>query len=212
MIKDIIPAILTGTAPTIFEIGANDGLDTIWLSQIAKVLHAFEPDDRAFSKLSRIKFKNKVVLNKCAIGRESDNATFYQSSGTWPFAPLPGTSGDWDKSGSLKKPKLHITTHPWCKFNTQVIVRVETLDDYCIQNQIDRIDFIWADVQGAEADVIAGGRETFPRRVKYFFTEYANTELYDGQPVSVGQIKALLPQFKMIQDFGGDALFMNESL
>ena len=41
------------------------------------------------------------------------------------------------------------------------------------------IDLIWADVQGAEADLIEGGTEAL-RRTRYFYTEYNNQELIRG--------------------------------
>ncbi|MEN9248224.1 MAG: hypothetical protein Q6L50_08560 [Gloeomargarita sp. GMQP_bins_120] len=37
-------------------------------------------------------------------------------------------------------------------------------------------DFIWADVQGAEVDLIQGGLQALAN-TRYFYTEYANTEL-----------------------------------
>nr|WP_283807556.1 FkbM family methyltransferase [Bradyrhizobium retamae] len=34
------------------------------------------------------------------------------------------------------------------------------MDDWCSEANLKHIDFIWMDVQGAESDVIAGGRHT----------------------------------------------------
>jgi hypothetical protein len=49
------------------------------------------------------------------------------------------------------------------------------------ENDISFIDFIWADVQGAEEDLILGGLDTLRKRTKYLFTEYNNSEMYEGQ-------------------------------
>ena len=214
-IQNIITDLFSNKSPLFFEIGANDGTDTVWLSQIAKIVHAFEPDDEVFSKLALVKFQNQVILNHCAIGKEVGTVQFYKSSGIWPAQPVVSPLGDrsanycWDKSGSIKKPKEHLITHPWCKFDSMLQVRVETLDNYCAQNHIDRIDFVWADVQGAEADMIDGGKETFSKRVKYLYTEYADNEQYEGQ-LTLSKTKEVLPGYKVIQDFGGNALFFNE--
>ena len=40
------------------------------------------------------------------------------------------------------------------------IVKVETLDDSCEKYGIEKIDFLKIDVQGAEMDVILGGKKT----------------------------------------------------
>jgi FkbM family methyltransferase len=217
-IQYIITDLFSNKSPLFFEIGANDGTDTVWLSQIAKVVHAFEPDDEVFSKLALVKFQNQVILNHCAIGKEAGiSVQFYKSSGIWPAQPVVSPLGDrsanycWDKSGSIKKPKEHLITHPWCKFDSAIQVRVETLDNYCLKNSIDRIDFVWADVQGAEADMLYGGKETFSKRVKYLYTEYADNEQYEGQ-LTLEKTKVALPGYTLIQDFGGNALFFNEQI
>jgi FkbM family methyltransferase len=221
-IQNIIIDLFSNKSPLFFEIGANDGTDTVWLSQIAKVVHAFEPDDEVFSKLALVKFQNQVILNHCAIGKKVGIVQFYKSSGIWPAQPVVSPLGDrsanycWDKSGSIKKPKEHLITHPWCKFDSTIQVRVETLDNYCTRNKIDKIDFMWADVQGAEADMIAGGKDTFSKRVEYLYTEYSNSEQYEGQS-TLDEIKALLSDYKIIQKFeppggsAGDVLFHNEN-
>jgi hypothetical protein len=63
------------------------------------------------------------------------------------------------------------------------------------KNNIQVIDFVWCDVQGAEEKVIRGGQETFKNKVKYFYTEYSNDEQYEGQP-KLKQILKLLARFR----------------
>ena len=69
---------------------------------------------------------------------------------------------------------------------------------------------IWADVQGAEENLIKGGLKTLSH-TKYFYTEYEDDELYEGQ-ITLDQIKNLLPNFKAIGYFGNNVLFKNTAL
>jgi hypothetical protein len=45
----------------------------------------------------------------------------------------------------------------------EVLVRTDTLDRFCAANAIDRLDFVKADVEGAELRVLQGGADTIER-------------------------------------------------
>jgi hypothetical protein len=96
---------------------------------------------------------------------------------------------------------------------TELQCDVITLDYHIKRSGIENeriVDFIWADIQGAEVDLIKGGTETF-KRVKYFYTEYANSEYYEGE-IGLPEICAMLPDFEIIEDYGGDVLLKNKNL
>jgi len=128
-----------------------------------------------------------------------------------------GSTDDYGKnfrahSGSIKKPKLHLQMHPSILFENTMDTNSTTLDTFCEKNSINLIDFLWADVQGAEDLMIIGGKETFENRVRLFYTEYYNNEVYENQP-SLAKIKEMLGQnWVLLQDFGHDALFFNTKL
>jgi hypothetical protein len=86
------------------------------------------------------------------------------------------------------------------------------LDDYVNELGLTGkvIDFIWADIQGAEHLLIKGGVNTF-KNVKYFYTEYCGKEWYKGNKDAKG-IQRMLPYFEVVQDFGGDVLLKNKNL
>jgi hypothetical protein len=91
-----------------------------------------------------------------------------------------------------------------------VTVSVRSLDSFCEEFGIGTVDFIWADIQGAEGDLIAGGANALAR-TRYLMTEYCNEELYEGQP-SLGVILQLLPgSWRILCCDGNDALLCNES-
>lgn len=196
--------------PTILEIGANDGSDS---EQILKAipgctLYCFEPDIRAYAKLNyKLGSYNNAKLFQLAVSDNNGKAEFNMSNS---YDPNLSVGIGWDKSGSIKKPINHIVMHPWCKFDSRVTVTTITLDSWVKQNNVDKIDFIWADVQGAEREMILGAKETL-KNINYIYTEYSPIKnTYDGD-CSLEDLVSLLDGFEMLKDFGCDVLFKNKS-
>ena len=77
-------------------------------------------------------------------------------------------------------------------------------------NGIDRIDLICADVQGAEGDLIDGGRQALAR-TRFFYTEFSDREWYERQ-VKLATITPKLPGFQLVEKLETDALLRNSSL
>jgi len=115
----------------------------------------------------------------------------------------------WDCSGSIRKPKNHLKVHPWCKFEKNIVIETKTLDTWCREQGIDRIDFIWMDVQGAEIDVIRGARNAL-KKTRYLYTEYSNKELYEGQ-LSLKQVLKELVEFDVVVRYPDDILLKNKN-
>lgn len=206
-IHNFIASKFAGKEPLFFEVGANDGQDTQRLNLSCKNLHVFEPDVRAFAKLTKRKFLGGVFLNNIALGSCVGSAQFHVSSGCRPYKYDYSVDGEWDKSGSLRAPKIHLKAHPWCKFDSTINVLVDTVDNYCQVKGIKIIDFLWADVQGAEEDLIRGGASMLGSgAIKYFYTEYSDAQLYDGQ-LTFNELCALLKGYKVVHRFPGDVLF-----
>jgi FkbM family methyltransferase len=201
--------------PIILEIGANNGMHTRHFMRVfpqAKIF-AFEPDPRAIAKFKKRISDPRVVLFEGAIGAEDGEAEFHVSSGLPPtFTPeqRQNFADGWDLSGSLRAPKTHTKIWPWCKFEKTIRVPVRTLDSWTCENGIERIDFIWADTQGAEGDLVAGGRNTLAR-TRFFYTEYSNNEWYEGQP-NLATLAAMLPGFDIVTRYSMDVLFKNKTL
>ena len=87
------------------------------------------------------------------------------------------------------------------------------LDDWTDQRAIGPIDFIWADVQGAEDYLILGGKKSFSEKVRYFYTEYSSKDKYYENSPDKDQIKNLLGEdWIILQDFGSDILLKNTRL
>jgi 2-O-methyltransferase len=210
-IFDRIVSLVGRSNATILEIGANDGHDTAKLLKCFPygIIFAFEPDPRAIEKFKSRITSERVFLTQKAVGLQSGRATFWQSSGS-PEGSEQHWPAGWDMSGSIKKPTGHLEAHPWCKFETRIDVDMVTLDEWSRQNSIRLVDFVWADVQGAEEDLIKGGIETLSN-TRFVYTEYSNVELYENE-INLDQIMTLLPFFEIVENFGTDVLLRNKTL
>ncbi|MGQ0628498.1 MAG: FkbM family methyltransferase [Phycisphaerales bacterium] len=198
-------------APTILELGVHLGQDTLELRRLfpsARIL-AVEPDPRNIYKLKRSGFERIATLVEAAIGDHEGKAELHLSSGTPPAgtmgAPGPGKGQTWTQSSSLKRPTGHIERVPWVRFEGRAVVPVVTLDALCGQHGVEHVDLIWADVQGAEDRMIAGGTRTLAR-TDLLYTEYSDTEIYEGQ-INLAEILRRLPvPFRVVEDYGADVL------
>ena len=195
--------------PIIIEVGANCGQTTTDLLKAMPdaTIHAFEPDPRAIAKFRDTVVNPNVYLYECAIGALNGSISFHQSSGA---EHLAGYTQGWDQSGSIRRPNSHLKVWPWVRFEKEITVPIMTLDDWSAQHHVSAADFIWADVQGAESDLVDGAAR-FLRSSRYFYTEYSNDEWYEGQ-ITLPELIAKLTHFDLVRRYPMDALFENRAL
>lgn len=212
-----LPQLLKRPDPIILDIGTNNGGHTRAFFDLFPygVIHSFEPDPRCIAKFkTNLASYPRAQLHEIAIGAENGTAEFYASGGQ-NFAAGYEMQGGWDMSGSIKRPTGHLTEHPGITFDNRFPVIIQTLDNWHAKNLNKNIDFIWADVQGAELDLINGGLNTLQKCTRYFYTEYSNKELYDGQ-INLDGILEKLSNFEIIaefkNDFDCDVLLKNKKL
>jgi 2-O-methyltransferase len=206
--KEFICQFVSRPNPTILEIGCHDGSNTLWFLEIfdSPRIFCFEPDPRAAVRFKQnIGNRPEISFFEYAISNKNGETTFYMSSGQESEIMPEG----WDCSGSIRKPKNHLIMHPWCKFERNIIVQTKTLDIWCREQGVDKIDFIWMDVQGAEIDVIRGGRNAL-KNTRYLYTEYSNKELYQGQ-LSLKQLLEELVEFEVVIRYPDDILLKNKN-
>jgi len=193
------------------EIGMHYGTDTQDFRRMhpnARIV-TFEPDPRNIQMIKKLGNDKICELNEMALSNTNEPMDFYLSSGD-ASRKVPETilqKNDWSCSSSLKKPTGHLQVHSWITFPQTVKVSCCRLDDFePLKNT--KIDFIWADVQGAEDIVFSGALETL-KNTHYVYTEYCNTELYEGQ-LNLIQIQELFgSDWKVLNVFGGDVLLEN---
>jgi FkbM family methyltransferase len=200
-----------------FEFGMYDAYHTyIMLDMIPSdkkfEYHGFEMIDWLYDQIvnkqktyanGQMHLVNKAISDKTGVKK------FYKSG------------GKRDENGQLKehyygsssivKPVEVTNVFPAMNFTDSQVECIK-LDDYVNESGLTGkvIDFIWADIQGAEHLLIKGGVNTF-KNVRYFYTEYCGKEWYKGNKDAKG-IQRMLPYFEVVQDFGGDVLLKNKNL
>ena len=192
--------------PIIFEIGCADGGDTLeFINTFSDLeIYCFEPEPK---NIKLVKEKINYPKHHLFDGVVSDinGEVIFNRSRT-------DNPQDLSYSGSIKKPKEHLNEWSFIKFDEEIVVKSITLDKFCNDKQIKLIDFIWADVQGAEENLILGGLKTLNEKARYFYTEYSNKEYYEGQ-LKLNELLFLMgPNWDVIKDFGSDILLKNKNL
>ena len=184
-IYDHFPQIISeANAPvTVLEIGVGRAEDTgrmvdyiIGTGKPYRFI-AFEPEIGNIPIIAD-KVANKVVVANAAVG-DRDGEVDFIGSGPWPL------------SGSVKEPKEHKKSYPWIQWQKPVKVPMVKLDTVALLHGINKVDFIWCDVQGAEDLVLAGGQKILAA-TRWLYTEFYSTEEYAGQ-IPLAEIERRLP-------------------
>ncbi len=209
---ETLVSLLGRTDPVILEIGCNDGAHTRWFLETfpgARV-YSFEPDPEPGRDL---------LTTSMTIGPNS--AKSRSPTATEPHGSMPAVDGrtvyDHEPNpqglGLLgldsQSRNSHLEMHPWCRFDDSFEVTTMRLDTWRQKRGLDHIDFIWADVQGAESDLIRGAAETLSK-TRYFYTEYNDEELYEGQ-VGLRRLLRMLRKigFELVTRYENDILLRN---
>jgi FkbM family methyltransferase len=207
MDKNIIKELIKKENPVIFEIGCADGRDTQdFINTFGEnlTIYCFEPEPKNIEIVTKTISHNNHHLFKGVISDTNGYLSFNRSRTDNP--------DDLSYSGSIKNPKEHLSEWPFIKFDESITVKSTTIDDFCELNNIEIIDFIWADVQGAEESMIVGGLKSFEKKVRFLYTEYSNKEYYEGQANLQKIVELLGTNWSVLHDFGTDVLLKNNNL
>lgn len=184
--------------PVIFDVGGNKGQSVTKFKKIFKkpIIHTFEPIESEF-KIIKEKFKNdeNVKLNNYALGEARGEKDFNISAqtGASSFNKI-NMNSRWIEVRS-KEYKTSIN-----KFVSSTKVKISTLDDYFLNNNVDKIDLLKIDTQGYEDKVLEGSMSTLKRnKVKAIVTELMFDNVYDKYFTFSDIEKYLLPNdFRMV--------------
>ena len=146
----------------VFDVGANVGSMALRFAQGASEGHvyAFEPTDYAFKKLQR-----NLSLNPKLAERISAVQQFLSDQSKSDPQILAYASWKVDGSANNSHP-LHGGT-----IKSAESVPAITLDHFCTQNQIQRIDLIKIDTDGHEHKVLKGARKTIKKYLPFVVFE-----------------------------------------
>lgn len=208
-----------GSVKTVFDIGACESEDSIRYSILFpnSTVYAFEPrKDNVAIGLESIKKHNckNIVLENIALSNENGKAQFFLSEGEPDHIK---NTEDWDfgnKSSSLLPPSKKMKKHiAWLKFDKKIEVETMRLDTYVIKKNIENIDFVHIDVQGAELMVFEGAGNFFSK-IKVIWMEVEAVELYKNQPLKK-DVELFMKKnnfvniLDTVNDFSGDQLYVN---
>lgn len=202
--------------PIIFDVGSCEGEDSIRYSKIFPgcKIYAFEPIESNFFKAKNnlhIHGVNCVEIYNEALSDNVGVSQMFVSSGHPDYLPQ---TNEWDygnKSSSLLPPKNGQPS--WMTYTKKDDIITNTIDNFCLNNNIQSIDFIHMDVQGCEVMVLSGAKNMLSK-IGLLWLEVGMVEFYDGQPMKSDVIDFLTKNnFTILKDtcpnINGDILAKN---
>jgi FkbM family methyltransferase len=147
---------LVSSGSVVVDIGANMGAHSLPLARTvgpAGQVIAIEPTWSAFDRLTKNceanpQFLERLILVQAMLAGSAGQALESEIYSSWPL-----------------KPQMTASLHPLHRGAAKPTTgaRVATLDSLIEELGVTRIDLIKLDVDGAEIDVLEGGRETLAR-------------------------------------------------
>lgn len=178
---------------TFIDIGANMGIYALLAAKKVATtgqVHAFEPSPREWKRLQEniaLNHLQQIRANPCAVSNQLGTLTLKIAS---------------DKHAG------HNTLASRLPYGGPTLglqpVPVTTLDHYCQENKLTQVDLIKIDVEGAEAFVLAGARETLKR-----FRPHLIIEVLDGALACHGVVASEIES--MLRDCGYEFYSVSEA-
>jgi len=197
--------------PVIFEAGGFDGSDTVrFASEFPDgLIITFEPNPDSFEKLkNRVQGFDNVWANQLAVNNVNGEVLFYVCHGTY------GKDPSFAGASSVLKPTKNMEIH---YMGPRIKVLCVKLDDWCAENRVDYIDFMWLDLEGLELRVLKGALEIL-KSVKIIYTE-TNMFMFRKGTVQYHELKSFLIKhgFKEVVHWftpglQGNAIFVREEI
>jgi len=186
--------------PVVVELGAYDGEDMIWVREACPGVRYYmvEADPRNAAMVREFRDMEGIIFIEAAIADHTGHCELNLCDNECNRARA---------SSSIRRPKEHLDYFPWCTFDETITVPCLSLDDLFHIFGITRADLLWADLQGAERDMIKGGAEAL-KRTRYLFTEADENEMYEGQATRWDLLRSL-PDWEMVATFDYNVLLKN---
>ncbi len=172
LLKEFLANRLTAqSAPVVFDIGANVGDYSILVKKYLphSVLYAFEPCEATATIFEeKTATLSGVSFHRLGFSDSDGSATIYSYD-------LEGESASVLASLEMRRP----TQHGRIDVASAMEVKISTIDNFCAQQQVERIDFLKLDIEGHELKALQGGaRMLGEQRIDTIQFEFGPANLY----------------------------------
>ncbi|MBD2506996.1 FkbM family methyltransferase [Nostoc muscorum FACHB-395] len=174
--EQLLVSKIVHTGMTVFDVGANVGDYSILLSKLVGIdgiVYSFEPTLSTFNKLKERLSKSKcnnVCLLQQAVYSDNIQIAFNEFSEDFSAWNSIGRPQMLDPQGSGQYVPI---------VNTEIVETI-TLDSFCKNNDIKKIDYLKIDVEGAEIDVLQGATKLLREKDIYFIQFEISQKMLEG--------------------------------
>lgn len=188
----LIQHIIKIDEPVIFDVGAHYGESVTYLKKLfpKSTIYSFEPDPDSFAVLSASDIKGVNHFN-LALSEVDGTASFYRNkiSHTNSLFKVNMSSRD---SIDIATATAQNDSQYFRGFNQEVKTTTMKLDSFTNQHSIGRIDLLKIDVQGAECNVLTGGKSIL-LNTKAIILEISFYDYYEHQTTFMDVENILMP-------------------
>jgi FkbM family methyltransferase len=194
----ILSQLIPMESPVLFDIGAHQGETIREMIEHLKspVVHAFEPEKSNFKLLSNTfaDTENVHLVNK-GVGAVNEKRVFYINalSHTNSFLKVNEMSEDHIRIQKLSESERHALFAE--DYNQERLVEITTIDDYCQQQTIKKIDLLKIDTQGFEVDCLKGASRML-HAVKVLKCEVSFFDYYE-KSTSFFELESILRPYNL---------------
>ncbi|PCJ87759.1 MAG: hypothetical protein COA57_04180 [Flavobacteriales bacterium] len=158
---------------TIFDVGARyGGISKKYLKYFPKSeVYAFEPFPKSFEKLKKNAAKHSNIIPiQLAVTDVDNKEKLFVNKYDFTNSLLPSVkTGTVVDEVTAKKDEIEVETI--------------TIDSFCKQQEIEKIDVLKMDIQGGELKALNGAKTMLSQnKVKLIYTEVLFMNIYEGQP------------------------------
>jgi FkbM family methyltransferase len=158
----------------VFDVGAHEGKITQRMNDAFEgaSIYAFEPFPGSYKKLlEKEHLSNRIKSFQSALSSCKGSSTLFVNSFSETNSLLP--------SNHLNSAIDQLTSNI-----NEISIETLTLDDFCLQHNIDHIDLLKLDTQGSELKVLEGGEKLLrSQSIKAIYCEVEFMEIYQQQPL-----------------------------
>jgi FkbM family methyltransferase len=150
--------VIVPSSGVVIDVGANLGLFSAYACSLGCKVYAVEPLERNLRFLKLLKELNPIfdlTICNCVLSNYNGMATLYNEGNDMGG----GTILEDIKQNNVNRSAKNKNIRPIIKTLTNSL----TLDAFVEMNKIESIDFIKADIEGAEISLLEGGKESIAK-------------------------------------------------